>query len=319
MGSIFSKSGEAASGRAKIFIWGDSGTQKTTAALSMPAPVIVDFMESGSAMYREDFSFSYLQTSSLDQVKSALKELSAGGHGYKTVTLDPFTLVVEAINDKWLNHFRRIKDDPLYELQGFDYRGIKRECRGFIRSLQSLDMNVMVISRSKAKFIQQWDPKKKKNVMVEDGVMEDAVKGLRYEFDLVMHFGLVEPGVTEWTVEKFRGSRFAKLPTKFQFKFGEFYDALSSFVGRKEDMEAEAESTLDKNPIKDIIDKLEKLGLGGFTDNYSSYAAKKYELDSAESMDAEEQKEQHRILDSLFENEEKLGKFKEMLESQTIN
>ncbi len=319
MASLFQKSGEAPSGRAKLFIWGDSGTLKTTSALTMPQPVAIDFIERGTEMYRTDFDFGYLQTGNLDDVKAAIKELSHGGHDYKTVSVDPFTLIVEAINDKWLNHFRRIKDDDYYELQGFDYRAPKREARSIIRSLQNLDMNVVVISRSKSRFIQQWDPKKKKNVMVEDGVMEDAVKGLRYEFDLVMQFVAIEPGVTEWVVEKFRGSRFAKLPTRYKFKFSEFYDALASFIGRKEDMEAEAKSTVDQNPIKEIIDKLEKLGLGGFTDHYSAYVSKKYELDSAESMDAEEQKEQHRILDSLVGNDEKFGKFKELLESQTIN
>lgn len=316
MASLFQKSGDSPSGRTKIFVWGESGTMKTTSGLTMPSPVAIDFIERGTEMYREDFSFGYLQTGSLDEVKAGIKELAAGGHGYKTLIVDPFTLLVEAINDKWLNHFRRIKDDPTYELQGFDYRGIKREARSFIRSMQNLDMNVMVTSRSKSKFVQQWDKKKGKNVMVEDGVMEDAVKGMKYEFDLVMQFVGIEPGVTEWVVEKFRGSRFAKLPTRYKFKFGEFYDALASFVGRKEDMEAEAASTVDKNPIRDIVEKLEKLGLGGYTDQYSAYVAKKYELDSAESMDAEEQKEQHKILDSLFDDDGRLGKFKEMLETQ---
>lgn len=319
MASLFQKSGEAPSGRAKLFIWGDSGTKKTTSALTMPSPVAIDFIERGTEMYREDFDFGYLQTSNLDEVKSGIKELSQGGHGFKTVTVDPFTLIVEAVHDKWLNHFRRIKEDPYYELQGFDYRAPKRESRGIIRSLQSLDMNVVVISRSKSKFVQQWDKKKGKNVMVEDGVMEDAVKGLRYEFDLVMQFVNCPDGATEWIVEKFRGSRFAKLPTNYKFGFGEFYDALSHFIGRKEEMEADAQSTTDKNPIKDIIEKLEKLGLGGLEPNYNAYVANKYELDSAESMDAEEQKEQHRILDSLVGNDGKLGQFRELLEKHEIN
>ena len=164
MASLFQKSVEAPSGRAKLFIWGDSGTKKTTSALTMPAPVVIDFIERGTEMYRVDFDFGYLQTGNLDEVKGGIKELSAGGHGYKTVAVDPFTLIVEAINDKWLNHFRRIKDDKYYELQGFDYRAPKREARSIIRSLQNLDMNVVVISRSKTKFIQQWDKIKKKNI-----------------------------------------------------------------------------------------------------------------------------------------------------------
>jgi len=316
MASLFQKSGDSPSGRAKLFVWGESGTMKTTSGLTMPSPVVIDYIERGSELYRDSFDFGYLQTSSLDEVKAAIKELATGEHEYKTLILDPFTLLMESISDKWLNYFRRIKDDPTYELQGFDYRGIKREARSFIRSIQSLDMNVMITSRSKTKFVQQWDPKKKKNVMVEDGLMEDAIRGILYEVDLAMQFTTVEPGVTEWLIQKFRGARFAKLPTRHRFKFGEFYDTLSSFIGRKEDMEAVAASTLDKNPIRDIVEKLEKLGLGALTDQYSSYVAKKYELDSAESMDAEEKKEQHKIIDSLFDDESRLGKFKEMLETQ---
>jgi hypothetical protein len=316
MASLFQKSGDSPSGRAKLFVWGESGTMKTTSGLTMPSPVVIDYIERGSELYRDSFDFGYLQTSSLDEVKAAIKELATGEHEYKTLILDPFTLLMESISDKWLNYFRRIKDDPTYELQGFDYRGIKREARSFIRSIQSLDMNVMITSRSKTKFVQQWDPKKKKNVMVEDGLMEDAIRGILYEVDLAMQFTTVEPGVTEWLIQKFRGARFAKLPTRHRFKFGEFYDTLSSFIGRKEDMEAGATSTLDKNPIRDIVEKLEKLGLGALTDQYSSYVAKKYELDSAESMDAEEKKEQHKIIDSLFDDESRLGKFKEMLETQ---
>lgn len=314
MGSLFTKSSEAPSGRVKLMMWGDSGSGKTTSALTWPSPACIDFVEKGTDQYRGDFDFGYIQANTPDEVEAAIKELAAGEHPYRTLIFDPFTLYCEAVTEKWLRYFRSLKKDPHYELSGLDYRPIKREIRGLIRKLQALDMNVIVTSRSKTKYVMEWNAKKGKNELVQDGVVEDAMAGIRYEFDLVMNLSTADDGF-QWLVEKFRGSRFARLPKQHVFGFGEFYHSFSEFVGRIDAMEADASSTEEEiSPHSVLLTKLKAIGLEDRTDKYLRYIISKYELGDASNISVAEVGEQRKILNSLVGKEDRLKEFTAMLD-----
>ncbi|MFH1681633.1 MAG: AAA family ATPase, partial [Candidatus Eisenbacteria bacterium] len=77
--SPFSTAG-GADRRLKLFVWGDSGTGKTTLSLRFPSPVVID-MEGGADLYGDAFQFDRLRTTDADAVMEAVDWLTTSNHG----------------------------------------------------------------------------------------------------------------------------------------------------------------------------------------------------------------------------------------------
>ncbi|KJU86016.1 hypothetical protein MBAV_001784 [Candidatus Magnetobacterium bavaricum] len=178
--------------RVKLFLWGDSGAGKTTLALQFPYPVVIDF-EGGTALYGDSFGFDVLQSNSPDEVMDAVDWLLTNKHNYRTLVIDPITVFWDALQKKWSDIFlTRNKASKgykheFYDLQPKDWQTIKSEFKDFLRTLMSIDMNVIVTAREKTKY-------KEGSMMVAMGETFDGEKSLPYMFDTIVRLYLDEKG-----------------------------------------------------------------------------------------------------------------------------
>ena len=152
----------------KIFLWGETGTGKTRLALHFPRAIIFD-LEKGSDLYGDDFSFDVFRPSSLDEVYKGLAHLRTCGDKYRTLIIDPVSIIWE-----WLQ--AGIEKD---EIGPKDWSNIKTLYKRLLYALIDLDMHVIVTARSKTRYRQGA-------FMVAAGETFDSDKSTDYVFDIVM-------------------------------------------------------------------------------------------------------------------------------------
>lgn len=171
--------------RIKCFVYGGSGSGKTSLGLCFPSPVVID-LEQGTDAYGDEYTFDVLETQSPDDVLEAVKWLRSEKHDYRTLVLDPITVYWEALQRKWSDIFmsrnRTSKGHKgeFYDFQVKDWNVIKGEFKTMIRALLSLDMNVVVTARQKAQYADG-------DFMRQIGETFDGEKSLPYLFDVVLH------------------------------------------------------------------------------------------------------------------------------------
>jgi len=178
--------------RLKLFLWGDSGTGKTTLALQFPRPAVID-LEGGADLYGDNFGFDVLRASTADEVMEAVQWLLTHAHPYRTLVIDPITIYWDSLQKKWSDIFlRRNKGTKghkfeYYDLQPRDWMTVKAELKDFIRKLIALDMNVIVTARQK---VQYGDS----GFMQAIGETFDGEKSLPYLFDTIVRLYRDEKG-----------------------------------------------------------------------------------------------------------------------------
>jgi len=120
--------------RLKLFLWGDSGTGKTTLALQFPRPAVID-LEGGADLYGDNFGFDVLRASTADEVMEAVQWLLTHAHPYRTLVIDPITIYWDSLQKKWSDIFlRRNKGTKghkfeYYDLQPRDWMTVKAELK----------------------------------------------------------------------------------------------------------------------------------------------------------------------------------------------
>lgn len=209
--------------RLKLLLWGDSGTGKTTLALQFPKPVVID-LEGSSDLYGDKFVFDVLRANDPDDVMKSIDWLLTNKHDYSTLVIDPITIYWESLQKKWSDIFlKRNKGGKghrfeFYDLQVRDWMTIKAEFKEFIRKIKSLDMNIIITAREKAKY-------KDSGFMVADGETFDGEKSLQYEFDTVVRcFKDAKGNFTGMTVK----DRNEKLPATFALDYALFSDLFNA-------------------------------------------------------------------------------------------
>ena len=145
--SLF-KPAEKEAKRLKMYVFGDSGTGKTVTSLKFPKPVMID-AEKGSDYYGSMFEFERLQTSDPKIVNQALDELLKDPKDYKTLVIDPFSIVYDRILNLQESKMKMKTGNPSYSLQPLDYKHIKGAVKSIIYRILALDMNVIITARSK--------------------------------------------------------------------------------------------------------------------------------------------------------------------------
>ena len=190
-GSPFQKARSLAK-RLKLFLWGAPGVGKTWLALQFPKPVLID-LEGGADLYGETWDFDVLRASTADEAMEAVQWLLTHAHPYRTLVIDPITVYWDALQKKWSDIFlRRNKGSKgykfeFYDLQPRDWMTIKAEFKDFIRTLISLDMNVIVTARQKVQYADGA-------FMKAIGVTFDGEKSLPYLFDTIVRLSRDEKG-----------------------------------------------------------------------------------------------------------------------------
>ena len=158
--------------RVRGVIFGDSGVGKTWACLTaLPRPYVID-TEGGSNHYGhliEDAGGAILHTHDIDEVCDELRKLIRYEHPYRTVVIDPLTILY----DEALAVGERLVGTSF----SAHYTYANRRMKEMMTLMSRLDMHVFATSHEK----DQWTDGK------VEGKGMDGWKRTKYAFDLVLH------------------------------------------------------------------------------------------------------------------------------------
>jgi len=161
--------------RLKALVYGESGVGKTTLAIQFPKPYLID-TERGSVndQYVDQINKSggaVFHTTSFDDIVQEIRLLISEKHEFRTLILDPITVVYEDM----LNHWeRRVGSDF-----GKHYSAAKKEWKRLTSLLTKLDMNVVMTAHQKVQYADDGSFK-------VAGVTYDGAKGTDYWVDLAL-------------------------------------------------------------------------------------------------------------------------------------
>jgi len=240
MSQLRGKKPEQVQKRIKMFVYGKAGIGKTIAALQFPNAYIVD-MERGTENYAGliDKAGSVVFSSNDPlEIRQEMETLLTVKHEFKTLVMDPVTVLYQGIQDVWSKKFAKqaLASGKAKKLEaaemgdfGFQYWGkVKRDYKAIQRLIMRLDMNVIITAHQKDVYGEGF---------AKLGVTYDSMKDDDYFFDYV--FRLDKRGKEERVAitEKERaeiGSR--KFPDEFVWSYENFL----KFYG-KEIIEKDAE------------------------------------------------------------------------------
>lgn len=201
------------SGRLKALFYGGAGAGKTTAALQMPRPYVID-TEKGAVHYKEIIkrqNGAVYYTNSLREIVEIVKALATEKHDYLTLVIDPVTTI-------W-----KYAVDEAEARVGAKYGRHIGEAKKLVTKLENymsqIDMNVICTSRAK-------------DVFNEDRQTMDAWKGLDYFFDIIIEIERQDNRKRFARIEKSRMPNRLEELSRFEWS----YDTLAERFGR-EDLE----------------------------------------------------------------------------------
>ena len=174
--ALKAKKADPVAKRLKLFMFGDYGVGKTTAAIQFPQAYVFD-CERGTDNYADTLNASNsvrLQTVSAEEVIEELRALQTERHDYRTVIIDPITTlesdIVERANQKY----------DATAKEGGDMR-VWRDRDATMKRIANLifrlDMNIIMTAHGKV----DYGPN-----MTKLGMTFDGWKRLPYMFDLVL-------------------------------------------------------------------------------------------------------------------------------------
>lgn len=230
--------------RLKVFLFGDTGSGKTSLALNFPAPAVID-TEGGTHAYGDVYDFHRIDTTDPVEIPRVVEWLRKNHHDFRTLVIDPVTVYWEALVRAWNERLHRRRAEgksghygEFYELQPRDWSLIKSDLKALMRTLISLDLNVVVTAREKAQYSDGGE------LMKKIGETFDAERSLPYLFDVVLRLKR-DPTSGKFVafIVKDRGGRVSKHAEGGQIiadSPGEIYEAIADAFG-SETIEAEAE------------------------------------------------------------------------------
>lgn len=194
------KPAEAVAPKVKALIYGPSGIGKTYLALTAPGRVAVIDTEGGTAFYagRTGLSdFDVLPTKTFHDVTEAVAYLKAHPDVYKTLVIDPVTVLYETLQDAAQVKRADKRHDPDADLEMLDWQRIKRAYKSLMTELVNLPLHVIVTAREKD------ETERRGGEQVKVGVRPDTEKSTPYYFDAIVRLALRE-GKRVGLVEKDR-------------------------------------------------------------------------------------------------------------------
>lgn len=173
MMALRGKKPESIEKRLKALFYGNAGVGKTTAAIQFPAPYLID-TEKGAVHEQyirqiEKVGGAIYQTSDWDELITEIKSLLTEKHEYKTLVIDPLTMLYNDLLDK-----AALKVGTDY---GKHYGEANKRMKHLLTLLLRLDMNVIVTAHAKNEYGEG---------MMVLGQTFDCYKKLDYLFDLVL-------------------------------------------------------------------------------------------------------------------------------------
>jgi len=220
--------------RLKLFLYGQSGAGKTLAALKFPNAYIID-TEKGTLNYSNTInkqnSSVYISNNHIE-IQEQLTALLTEKHQYKTLIIDPITIIYQSIQEFWTKRFEREAlakgKNEFAEMQDFGMRywgKVKNDYKSIQRLINKLDMNVIVTAHQKDVY---------GTGMTKTGVTFDSMKGDDYFFDNVFRLenkngqriAITEKQRTDIGKEKF--------PISFEWSYENFLKFYGETIIKKE-------------------------------------------------------------------------------------
>jgi len=213
--------------RLKLFLYGPSGVGKTIAAIMFPRAYILD-TEKGADYYGEMIKQSgsvIFQSNDYNEIKRELETLLTEDHSYKTLIIDPITIIYQTIQDFWM---KRFKQDAVEKNKGGNadlndpgmrfWGKVKSDYKALQRLILKLDMNVIVTAHLKDVYGNNFN---------KIGVAPDSMRGDDYFFDLV--FRMEKRGKDRYAITEKERAEIGK--NKFPEEFIWTYENFKKFYG----------------------------------------------------------------------------------------
>jgi hypothetical protein len=214
---------EAIQKRLKALFYGPAGVGKTMAAIQFPAPYLIDTERgaenAGYVAALKAAGGAYWFTVDADEMIEEVRNLLSTKHKYRTLVIDPLTVLYNDLLDK-SSASLATKDDPTGTAFGRHKGPADKKVKHLLSLLLRLDMNVVITSHAKTK----WEKNGKE--IVDAGQTFDCYAKLDYLFDLafeVQFRGKDRVGIV-------RKSRLDAFPLGDVFPFG--YDEIAARYGR---------------------------------------------------------------------------------------
>lgn len=238
---------EAIQKRLKALFYGEAGVGKTTAAIQFPKPYLIDtengYENDQYVKILKDKSGAVFHTTDFDELLTEVKTLLSEKHDYKTLIIDPFTIVYQDLCDKWAIKLAKQSKDPASDGTEFQRHRDRADTqvKHLMRLLLRLDMNVIITSHAKTK----W--KKEGEKLVDMGNTFDCYKKLDYLFDLV--FEIQKRGKDR--VGLVKKSRIESFEDAETFPFS--YEEIANRYGREVlEKNAVAEKLAEEDQVREL-------------------------------------------------------------------
>lgn len=232
--------------RLKALLYSPAGVGKTTAAIQMPRPYIID-SEQGSVHYGaliEESGGAVFNTTSIHEVIEEVKELASTKHPFRSIIIDPFTPIYDTIVDEGEE---RVGTD-----HGRHYGYAGKFCKRLFNLLGQIDMNVLVTCHAKNLYGDK---------MAILGTTFDGWKKLDYLYDLVFELVKVGSGVDARRQAIVRKTRLDAFPDGSMFDWS--YEELAARCGRDVlERESQQIAFCDKDTVDEIEHKHLVMGDG---------------------------------------------------------
>lgn len=273
------KTPEPKNKRVKMMVFSAPALGKTTAAINWPKAVIID-MEHGTDNYHETIIKNgsiVLHTTNPDEVRDEIKTLLTEKHDYRTIVIDPVTILYQAIQEKWTRIFSKYADtEKATELQDFGFRywaKVKSDYKAIMRMLLACDMNVILTAHQKDVYGEG---------MKKVGFGSDSMKGDEHIFDYVFQLVMDAKGRRTAITKKERSEVGKnKFPSEFEWSYPNF----QIYYG-KENLERES-TPVPLATSEEVIKVKDLLSRVKVEDNWEAECLTKADVDTWEEMTAE--------------------------------
>lgn len=209
--------------RLKMFIYGAAGCGKTYAAIQFPKPYIID-TEKGTE--NEEYvnlinsvDGAIFRSSDFDEVFNEIRTLLTEKHDYKTLVIDPLTILYNDLLEKCAYQLKSGKD-PEGTANGRHYNLANRRFKQLANRLLQLDMNIIITSHAKEQYGEN---------LIVLGQTFDAYKKMDYLFDLMLE--IRRKNNTEDVMAIVKKTRIKQFPFMDQFKFN--YQEIANRYGHE--------------------------------------------------------------------------------------